>query len=128
MVETGLSSRQFDGFQFLYSLIIMENDKKTTPAKVSNATNKVKEAKQPPICRVEFSGISAAVWPKQIPSVDGQSRETWMVSLTRSYRDGNETKRTHVLFPEHLLPASMALIKAWEFIENGGKAEEQNDA
>tara|TARA_R110002049_G_scaffold9187_2_gene47529 strand:+ start:1973 stop:2329 length:357 start_codon:yes stop_codon:yes gene_type:complete len=115
-------------FNFFTPKIIMENDKKTTPAKVSNATNKVKEAKQPPICRVEFSGISAAVWPKQIPSADGQPRETWMVSLTRSYRDGNETKRTHVLFPEHLLPASMALIKAWEFIENGGKAEEQNDA
>ena len=124
----GCLSELMKPFLILYSPIIMENEKKTSPAKVSNAPEKVKEAKQPPAYRVEFSGVSAAVWPKQIPSANGKPRNTWMVSLTRSYRDGNETKRTHVLFPEHLLPASMALSKAWEFIENGGKPEEQNDA
>ncbi|MCA9042225.1 MAG: hypothetical protein KDA65_17865 [Planctomycetaceae bacterium] len=75
---------------------------------------------------MEFGSISAAIWSKQISSADGQPRDSWTVNLSRSYRDGKSTKRTHVLFPEHLLTASMALLKAWEFIEQ--KSKERTEA
>lgn len=125
---TGLIIPSVGRIPISYSQIIMDNEKKKSPAKVSKPSKEVKETKQPPVFRAEFSGISAAVWPKQTPSANGHPRETWMVSLTRSYQIGNETKRTHILFPEHLLPASIALKKAWEFIETGSKPKEKSNA
>ena len=77
---------------------------------------------------VEFAGVSAAIWPKTVKTVNGNGRETHVVSLTRSFKDGEEMKRTHTLYPQHLLPAAMALMKAWELIENGEQETEDSDA
>ena len=100
---------------------------KTSPAKPQKA-NEDTEPRVPPISRVEFGGVSAAIWPKEVKTPDGQTRETWMVMLSRSYWNGKEHKRTYVLFPENLLPAAMALMKAWEFTQTGKQVEEDSDA
>ena len=106
----------------------MSNVKTTTPAKSSEARNEHTEAKTPPTARVAFCDVTAAIWPKTVKTAKGNARETFVVSLTRSYKDGEQMKRTHTLFPEQLLPASMALIKAWEMIENGIQQTEDSDA
>lgn len=111
-----------------FPFFIMANVTKTSSAKPTEAPSEGMEAHVPPTARVEFGGVSAALWPKTVKTADGQSRETYMVSLSRSYRDGNERKRTHTLFPENLLPAAMALIKAWEFTQGGEQAEEADHA
>ena len=124
----GLSTSRLSAALFLFPIPIMSNVKTTTPAKSSEPRNECAEAKTPPTARVEFCGVSAAIWPKTVSTAKGNSRETYVVTLTRSYKDGEERKRTHTLFPEQLLPASMALIKAWEMIENGIQQTEDSDA
>lgn len=102
----------------------MANVKETSSATPTEAPSEGIDARVPPTARVEFGGVSAAIWPKTVKTGTDQTRQTWMVSLSRSYRDGDERKRTHTLFPENLLPAAMALIKAWEFTQNGEQTEE----
>jgi hypothetical protein len=111
-----------------FPFFIMANVTKTLSAKPAEAPSEGTEAHVPPTARVEFGGVSAAIWPKKVKTGNDQARETWMVTLSRTYRDGNERKRTHTLFPENLLPAAMALIKAWEFTQAAAETEESDHA
>ena len=124
----GLHVSPSGDFYFPHSSLYMANVTKTSSAKPTEAPSEGTEARVPPTARVEFGGVSAGIWPKVVKTADGQSRETYTISLSRSYRDGSERKRTHTLFPENLLPAAMALIKAWEFTQGSEQTEEVNHA
>ena len=118
----------FSGGTFFVPPFTMSVVKKTSSAKTSETPAEQAEARTPPIARVEFAGVSAAIWPKTVKTAKGNERETHVVSLTRSYKDGEEMKRTSTLYPQHLLPAAQALTNAWESIEAGEMNVEDEDA
>lgn len=105
----------------------MANAKTPSPAKSSAAPKDANEATAPTI-RKQYGRVVISTWPKTVTTADGQQRETWLSSVTREYRDGDERKRTHYLFPEDLLFAAHGLLKTFEEVWDQDRSEEQNDA
>lgn len=69
-----------------------------------------------PVHTVRYGLIKAAVW-RNIVDMGGSSRPMYNVTLTRSYRDGEDNwKDTTSLGQEDLLVAAKALNEAHSFI------------
>jgi hypothetical protein len=70
-----------------------------------------------PVFTVRFGNVSVAVFAKQAKAKDGGTFDTFHTSLRRSYRDDSGAwRQTHVLGADDLLPAGLALQRAFEFI------------
>lgn len=82
----------------------------TAPARTPSASG------PEPVAAFRFGGVSAAVFADEVTS--GASKATtYHVSLGRSYHDAQGIwTTTHLLRPSDLLPASLALVRAYEFI------------
>jgi hypothetical protein len=63
-----------------------------------------------PVKKIKAGGIDVAVWEN-----DGKNGKYYTTTLERSYKDGEEWKKTNSLRTSDLPKAILALQKAYEF-------------
>lgn len=63
------------------------------------------------------SGVSASIFENQTDTKDGGSKSYYKVSLTKTYRDGDEFKSTSSLSRDDLPAAVLLLQLAWASIQ-----------
>ncbi len=73
---------------------------------------------KPPAHTVRFGAVQAAVW-----TTPGTHGTMYSVTVSRSYRDGEEWKSTGSFAPEDLLPLGLALQQAYTWIQLDKAAE-----
>ena len=68
-----------------------------------------------PVARVQYGGISAAVFPQTRERRDGGEFTDYTISLQRSYRDkeGDWQNKSITFFRREVLAAAQALIEAY---------------
>lgn len=103
----------------------MANAKTPSSAQPLTRDNADEQVPSSPVARVQYGQVSVALWRKTVKGKDGKGRDTVVATVTRSYKDGNEYKRTSSLFPEDFLPASHALSRAYEIVENGIESSDE---
>jgi len=65
---------------------------------------------------------AAAIWPQTVKTKNGESRQSFSVSLQRSYRgDDGKPVYTNTLWRSDVLPAALALLKSYDFINDATK-------
>jgi hypothetical protein len=64
-----------------------------------------------PVKKIKIGGIEAAVWQNK----SSEGKEFYNVTMERSYKDGEEWKKTNSLRVNDLPKAILALQKAYEF-------------
>ena len=69
------------------------------------------------------SGVSASIFENSVKTKDGEVTY-FKVSLTRTYREGNEWKSTASLSRDDLPIAALLLQHAWSAIVNSDAVEE----
>ena len=75
-------------------------------------------ATQKPVAVFRFGSVSAAVFVEHVTKGD-RPVALLNVSLRRAYRDAQDVwQHTHSLRADDLLPAALALMKCYEFVED----------
>jgi hypothetical protein len=98
------------------------------PADTQDATSPALPKSQQPLAVFRFASVSAAVFSNSVKTKNGQTVDLPTVSLRRAYRDEKGTwQHTHSLRPTDLLPASFALLKCFEFVDDSGRDEERQE-
>jgi hypothetical protein len=92
---------------------------------VTDATSPAQASKKP-LATFRFEAVSAAVYTDEVKTAKG-SFPVLNVSLRRSYRgEDGEWHHLHTLRAGDLLPAALALLKAYEFAADA-QAPEASD-
>ena len=80
-----------------------------------------------PIARFGFESVSAAVFMEFVKTKGGRTVDVYNVSLRRSYQDAEgEWANTHTLRRADLLPATLALMKCYEFINDANSTGDES--
>ena len=103
----------------------MANAKSPSSARPLNRPDADEAAPTLPVARVQYGQVNVALWHKTVNGKNGKGRDTVVATVTRSYKDGTEYKRTNSLFPEDFLAASHALSRAYEIVQNGLESTEE---
>jgi len=90
------------------------------PAENEDATSPAK-----PVATFRYGGVSAAIFTDKVKTKNGKSLDVYNVSLRRSYRKADgQWSPSRSLRSADLLPASLALQKCYEFLNDVQDVEE----
>lgn len=80
-----------------------------------------------PIARFGFESVSAAIFTESVKTKGGRTVDVYNVSLRRSYQNAEgDWANTHTLRRADLLPAGLALMKCYEFINDANSAGDES--
>lgn len=117
LIAFGLYCPAVGRFPTSFPLFVMANANKTpSPAQSSETSQEVNEATAPKF-RDRYGNVAISSWLKTVNAGTDKERQTHGTTVTREYRDGDQPKRTPVLFDDDLLQAGLGLILRWVKIE-----------
>lgn len=74
------------------------------------------QPKNKPVHRVNCGLVKAAVWKNTIKKTDGENIDVFNVTITKSYKDGEEWKTSGSYGINDLPRAALCFRKAYEFL------------
>ena len=69
-----------------------------------------------PVVKIRYGNITVAAFAHEAKSKDGKPFETHTVSISRSYKKGDEWEETHWLHRQDLLAAAEALTECFQIL------------